>query len=63
MGAWSTTTKHEPDEINGGNQYSVNDQISIEQLNAITENALYAMAKADNAVALLGEIEALLSEV
>lgn len=38
MASWSTTTKHEPTEINGGQKYELGDQVSLEQLNAITEN-------------------------
>lgn len=41
MASWSTTTRHEPSEINGGQRYEIGDQLSLEHLNAITENALY----------------------
>lgn len=51
MAEWSTTTKHEPSSINGGRKYENRDRLSIEQLNNMTENAFYAMAKSDEAKA------------
>lgn len=50
MGSWQTTTKHESNEINGGNRYTINDQVSLEQLNAITENSFYAVNKSEEAL-------------
>ena len=49
MAEWNISQKHEPSEINNGNQYTINDDVSLEQLNAITENAFYAMSKSENA--------------
>lgn len=49
MASWKTNIKHEPSEINGGNRYETKDRVSREQLNSITENAFYAMAKSDDA--------------
>lgn len=51
MASWKTNFKHEPSSINGGNQYEAKDRLSSENLNAITENAFYAMAKSDDAKA------------
>lgn len=50
MSKWNTTTKHEPNSINDGNRYETKDRLSKEVVNAITENAFYAMAKADEAL-------------
>lgn len=50
MADWNITQKHEPSEINGGKEYEIKDQVSLEQLNAITENSFYAMNKSDSAV-------------
>lgn len=50
MASWSKTTKHEPNEINKGNQYTRDNVVPIEQLNAITENSFYAVDKADEAL-------------
>lgn len=50
MPKWNTTTKHEPNSINDGNRYETKDRLSKEVINAITENAFYAMAKADEAL-------------
>ena len=49
MASWQNI-KHEPSSINGGNQYEEKDRVSKEQLNAITENAFYAVEKADEAL-------------
>lgn len=50
MPRWNTTTKHEPNSINNGNRYEKKDRLSLENLNAITENAFYAVDKADEAL-------------
>lgn len=49
MANWSTTTRHEPESINGGRRYELRDRVSIEQLNNMTENAFYAMDAAKTA--------------
>ena len=48
MAQWSDTTKHSADSFNGGNQYTKNDQMSIEALNNNIENSLYAVRVAEN---------------
>jgi hypothetical protein len=50
MANWSETTKHSPSDINGGNKYEVKDRVSREQLNAITENSLFAVKKSEEAL-------------
>lgn len=50
MASWNTTTKHEPNSINNGNRYEKKDRLSLENLNAITENAFYAIQKSDEAL-------------
>ena len=49
MAEWSDTTKHPASSFNAGNQYTKNDQMSIEALNNNIENALYAARVAENA--------------
>ena len=49
MAQWNENVKHEASSINNGNQYSINDQVSVQQLNAITENSFYAVEKAEEA--------------
>lgn len=51
MAAWSDTTKHLPSTINSGNQYNVDDDVSLQELNALAENAFYAARVAENAQA------------
>ena len=48
MANFSTTTKHPASDFNGGVQYGVNDQFSLDALNASIENGLYAANQADN---------------
>lgn len=48
MAQWNDTTKHSADSFNGGNQYTKNDQMSIEALNNNIENSLYAVRVAEN---------------
>lgn len=50
MASWSKSTKHEPSEINNGNQYTRDSLVATEHLNSITENAFYAVDKADEAL-------------
>lgn len=49
MAEWSDTTKHPASSFNAGNQYTKNDQMSLEALNNNIENALYAARVAENA--------------
>lgn len=49
MGAW-TKNKVDSSQINGGQEYTRNDNPSLEQLNAITNNSFYAVNKADEAL-------------
>lgn len=49
MSAW-TKNKVDSSQINGGQEYTRNDNLSLEQLNAITNNSLYAVDKADEAL-------------
>ena len=49
MGAW-TKNKVDSSLINGGQEYTRNDNPSLEQLNAITNNSFYAVEKADEAL-------------
>lgn len=49
MGAW-TKNKVESSQINGGQEYTINSNPSLEQLNAITNNSFYAVDKADEAL-------------
>lgn len=49
MGAW-TKNKVESSQINGGQEYTKDSNPSLEQLNAITNNAFYAVNKADEAL-------------
>ena len=51
MAAWSDTTKHLPSSINSGNQYTVDDDVSLQELNNTVENAFYAARVAENAQA------------
>lgn len=51
MAAWSDTTKHLPSSINSGNQYTVDDDVSLQELNNTVENAFYAVRVAENAEA------------
>lgn len=48
MAQWNDTTKHSADSFNGGNQYTKDDQMSIEALNNNIENSLYAVRVAEN---------------
>lgn len=48
MAQWSDTTEHSASSFNGGNQYTTDDQMSIEALNNNIENALYAVRLAKN---------------
>ena len=48
MAQWSDTTEHSASSFNGGNQYTKDDQMSIEALNNNIENALYAVRLAKN---------------
>lgn len=48
MANWSKN-KTLPANINSGNEYAVDDNVSLEDLNAITNNSFYAMEKADEA--------------
>ena len=47
MANWSKN-KTLPANINGGNEYAVDDNVSLEDLNAITNNSFYAMDRVDN---------------
>ena len=49
MAEWNDTIKHPASSFNAGNQYTKNDQMSIEALNNNIENALYAARVAENA--------------
>lgn len=49
MAEWSDTTKHPASSFNAGNQYTKDDQMSLEALNNNIENALYAARVAENA--------------
>ena len=49
MGAW-TKNKVESLQINGGQEYTISSNPSLEQLNAITNNSFYAVDKADEAL-------------
>lgn len=49
MANWSVSTKHLPNEINGGKQYELKDRVSRDSLNALAENSFYAMNKSDEA--------------
>lgn len=49
MGAWRKN-KVESSQINGGQEYTINSNPSLEQLNAITNNSFYAVDKADEAL-------------
>lgn len=49
MAQWSDTTKHSANSFNNGNQYTTDDQMSIEALNNNIENSLYAVRVAENA--------------
>ena len=46
MGKW-IGNKINPESINNGNEYEIKDRVSIQQLNAIVNNSLYASNKAD----------------
>ena len=48
MANWSKN-KTLPANINGGNEYAVDDNVVLEELNAITTNSFYAMDKAEEA--------------
>ena len=37
-------------ELNGGNQYELDDAVAIEELNAIVNNSLYASQKVDTVI-------------
>lgn len=50
MANWSKN-KTLPANINSGNEYAVNDNVSLENLNAITNNSFYAVDKAEEAKA------------
>ena len=49
MGAW-TKNKVDSSLINGGQEYTKDSNVSLEQLNAITNNSFYAADKADEAL-------------
>lgn len=49
MGAWRKN-KTDSSKINGGQEYTRNDNPSLEQLNAITNNSFYAVEKAEEAL-------------
>lgn len=49
MGAWRKN-KVDSSQINGGQEYTINSNPSLEQLNAITNNSFYAVDKADEAL-------------
>lgn len=49
MEQWNDTTEHSAGSFNGGNKYTVDDQMSIEALNNNIENSLYAIRVAKNA--------------
>ena len=50
MADWSITTKHEPSSINNGKRYEQKDRVALEQLNNMTENTFYAVAKSEEAL-------------
>ena len=49
MGAWRKN-KVESSMLNGGQEYTKDSSVSLEQLNAITNNSFYAVDKADEAL-------------
>lgn len=51
MAKWSGN-KVNPEQINNGNEYSVNDNVSIEELNGIVNNSLKAQEDAERALEL-----------
>lgn len=51
MAQWDDSAIHAKSTINNGNQYTTNDQMSIEALNNSIENAFYAARVAGNAQA------------
>ena len=50
MANWNTNTKHSASSINNGNRYEIQDRVTLEQLNAITENSFYASEKVDTVI-------------
>lgn len=51
MAKW-TKNKVNPEQINNGNEYSVNDNVSVEELNGIVNNSLKAQEDAERALEL-----------
>lgn len=49
MGAW-TKNKTDSSKINGGQEYTKNSNVALDQLNLITNNSFYAVDKADEAL-------------
>ena len=49
MGAW-TKNKVDSSVLNGGQEYTKDSNVSLEQLNAITNNSFYAVDRADEAL-------------
>lgn len=39
----------QPEDINNGNKYTINDQLSLEAVNSIIDNSLYASKTASDA--------------
>lgn len=56
MAKWNTNAKHDVNSINNGNKYDFKDRVSLEQLNAITENSFYASDIAENVLNQLSNL-------
>lgn len=62
MASWSKD-RVEPNAINGGREFTTDDNLALNELNAIVNNSFYATQKADDAVSYAQEAENNLEEV